>query len=140
MPEAKKKIGRPTLYKPEYCERVIEMGKEGKSPAQMDATLDVDRATLAHWGEKEEEFLAALSRARTFSQQWWEDKGQQALDAQHFQSSVWAKSMQSRFREDYTERRDMQHSGKVEVELPDRETARRAAFLLAKGQRDKSQD
>ena len=55
--------------------------------------------------------MTALSRARTEVLRWWEDKGQSALGADKFQSSVWRTSMQARFREDYTERRDGSHSG-----------------------------
>ncbi len=107
--------GRPTLYKPEYCERVVDMGKEGKSPAQMASALAVDKSTLTYWAEGFPEFSVALSRARTEAQTWWEDKGMNSLEDKQFQSSVWRTSMQARFREDYTERRDHQHSGAVTV-------------------------
>jgi len=107
--------GRPTDYKPEYCQRVIEMGKEGKSFAQIASALGVARQTIDNWGQEHGEFLDALSRARTEAQNWWESKGQEALGADKFQSSVWRTSMQARFREDYTERRDVNHGGAVTV-------------------------
>ena len=52
--------GRPTDYKPEYCKRVIAMGKRGKSPAQMASALGVARQTIDNWGEKHPKFLDAL--------------------------------------------------------------------------------
>jgi DNA-binding XRE family transcriptional regulator len=85
---------------------VEALGKEGKSPEQIAGTLDVDRATLINWGESNPEFLTALTRAKAFEQQWWEDVGQKALFADKFQSPVWAKSMSARFRDKYTERSD----------------------------------
>ena len=106
--------GRPTDYRPEYCERVVEMGKEGRSMCQMASRLDVARATLIEWGEVHTEFSTALQRARSDAQDWWESRGQEALGADKFQSSVWKTSMQARFREDYTERKD--HTVKGEVE------------------------
>jgi len=104
--------GRPSLYKPEYCETVVELGKQGKSPAQIAARLGVDRVSLYDWASAHPEFSTALTRAKVEEQNWWEDVGQSALTADKFQASVWAKSMQARFREDYTERRENEHFGK----------------------------
>ena len=44
--------GRPTDYRPELCEAVIELGKQGKSLVQMAAALDITKQTLLVW-EKE---------------------------------------------------------------------------------------
>lgn len=104
--------GRPSLYKPEYCEMVVELGKQGKSPAQIASALEVNRQTLNNWAGEHDDFLAALTRAKVEEQTWWENVGQAALTADKFQSAVWAKSMQARFREDYTERRENEHFGK----------------------------
>lgn len=103
--------GRPTLYRPEYCERVIELGREGKSPAQIASDLDVARPTLLAWSDQHPEFLTALTRAKVHEQAWWEDKGQAALTSDRFNSAVWSKSMSARFREDYTERKELLGEG-----------------------------
>lgn len=95
--------GRPTKYKPEYCALVIEMGKDGKSWAQMASALDVDRATFYHWQEQYPEFLTAFNRAKVHAQAWWEEKASAALDTRDFNAPVWKKSVEARFREDYTE-------------------------------------
>ena len=110
-------LGRPTDYRPEYCQRVIEMGKDGKSFAQMASEFEITRSTIDLWGEKHDEFREALSRARTDSQTWWEAKGMEALDKDKFQSSVWKTSMQARFRQDYTERRDTKVTGEISVTI-----------------------
>lgn len=98
------KVGRPSSYRPEFCERVIELGKEGKGPAEIASALDVDRTTMLGWARDHEEFQTALTRAKTEEQAWWENTGRNALNAQRFQPQVWVKSMQARFRHDYTER------------------------------------
>jgi acyl CoA:acetate/3-ketoacid CoA transferase len=41
--------GRPTSYRTEYCEKVIELGKEGYGKAEIAAGLDVERKTLDNW-------------------------------------------------------------------------------------------
>ena len=101
--------GRPTKYKPEFCERVIKLGKEGKSPAQIACNLEIGRASLHDWAEAHPDFSAALTRAKDEEQNWWENKGQSSLSADRFQAAVWKKSMEARFRDDYTERKE--HGG-----------------------------
>ncbi len=103
--------GRPSLYDPSYCERVIDLGKAGKSQVQIACALDVDPKTLRDWAEKHEEFSLALTRAKAHEQDWWETAGQQGLTADKFNSAVWSKSMSARFRDDYTERTKQEHSG-----------------------------
>lgn len=103
--------GRPSDYQPEYCDQVIELGKVGYSPAQMAAHFDIARDTLNNWAEAHPEFLAALNRAKVHCQAWWETKGMDGMEKQGFNASVWTKSMQARFREDYTERQEQTLKG-----------------------------
>ncbi|TNE58626.1 MAG: hypothetical protein EP341_03150 [Sphingomonadales bacterium] len=106
--------GRPTKYKPEYCQLVIDMGREGKSWAQMASALDVDRATFYNWQEQHPEFFTAFNRAKAHAQAWWEDKAAEALNNREFNAPVWKKSVEARFREDYTERREDTTTHKVD--------------------------
>jgi hypothetical protein len=103
--------GRPTSFRPEYCDRVIELGREGKSHAQIAASLDVARQTLHNWASAHPEFLDAITHARDLSQAWWEDAGQSGLTTPGFNASLWAKSVSARFPADYTERSKQEHSG-----------------------------
>jgi len=106
-PEDLLKVGRPSLYKPEYCERVIELGKEGCSPAEIASDLDVDRTTLLNWADAHPEFLTALTRAKIHEQAWFEKAGKAGMFADKFNATVWAKSVSARFRDDYAERREV---------------------------------
>lgn len=117
--------GRPTDYKPEYCEQVIELGKEGKSPAQMAAHFDVCRQTIYNWQDQHPEFLAAFNRAMAHCQNWWEDQGMKGMVADKFNANVWTKSMQARFRDDYTERREV--TGKDGGPIETKDVSERAA-------------
>lgn len=107
----KRPQGRPSKYKPEYCEQIIALGKEGKSIAQMAAAFDVDKASIYRWEKEEESFRTAFARARAYSQAWWEDKAQQNLASRDFNAQLWLKSVASRFREDYTEKQVTEVSG-----------------------------
>lgn len=100
-------VGRPSLYKPEYCERVMALGRKGCSPAEIASDLDVDRATLIRWSGEHEEFRTALTRAKIHEQAWWEKAGKAGMVADRFNAQVWTKSVSARFREDYTERQEL---------------------------------
>lgn len=106
-PEERLPLGRPSLYKPEYCERVVELGKLGYSPMQIAADLDIDRSTLYDWSDKYPEFSTSLKRAKVYEQAWWEKTGMEGLVSGKFNAMVWSKSVAARFREDYTERKEV---------------------------------
>lgn len=103
--------GRPTDYLPEYCERVVELGRAGKSHAQIAADLDVSRMTLYRWADAHEEFSDSIMRARDLAQAWFEDKGQAGLESPGFNASLWAKQVSCRFRDDYTDTQKRELSG-----------------------------
>lgn len=96
-------FGRPTKYRPEMCEMVVEWGRQGKSRAWMASELDIAKSTLQLWEAEHEDFSAAMTRAMAHSQRWWEDKGQTGLDNREFNGSVWSRSMGARFPDDWRE-------------------------------------
>jgi hypothetical protein len=104
---AKRPVGRPSLYKPEYCERVIELGKQGCSPAEIASEFDVDRVTLRNWADDHPEFFTALTRAKVHEQAWWERAGKSGMVADKFNAQVWTKSVSARFRDDYADRKEI---------------------------------
>jgi hypothetical protein len=103
--------GRPSKYKPEFCELVIEYGKAGKSAAWMAAELGVDKDSLYEWAKVHPEFSDAFTRARLESQRWWEDKGQSGMEAPGFNASIWSRSMAARFPEDWREKAAVEMTG-----------------------------
>jgi hypothetical protein len=106
-PEDRLKVGRPSLYRPEYCEAVIELGKEGRSIAGMAAHFDVGRNTIDEWAAVHPEFSEALTRAKVHAQSWWEQQGVSGMREKTFNARVWEISVRSRFRDDYTERKEV---------------------------------
>lgn len=113
---AKHPGGRPSLYRPEYCERVIELGKEGKLLVGIACALSVDRKTLAYWAEEFPEFSAALTRAREESQQAWIEKLEKALVLPKeftFQQAAWMRVMACGWPDDWVEKQRIEHSGEI---------------------------
>lgn len=111
--------GRPSAYDPAFCDEVVALGKLGKSKAQMAAAFDVSRQTIDNWAVANEEFLEALSRAEAHAQAFWEDKGETNIDKPGFNAAIWKKTMEARFRDDYTERREVNQKVRFEDFLAD---------------------
>lgn len=108
----KRPVGRPSKYKPEYCDRIVEMAKEtGAGPAEYASEFDIDRTTLYDWAAAHEDFSTALSRAKVHEQAWWERAGRKGMYLEKFNALVWKTSVQARFRQDYTERTQTELSG-----------------------------
>lgn len=96
--------GRPSVYRPDLCELVVEWGKLGKSRTWIASEIGVTRETLYAWEEKYPEFSDALARAKVFEQRWWEDAGQDGMKLQGFGQSIWSRSMAARFPKDWREK------------------------------------
>ncbi len=96
-------FGRPTKYRPEICEQVVEWGALGKSKTWIAAKLGVCKRTVQLWEQEYPDFLAAMTRAKALEQMWWEDVGQEALGTREFQASVWSRSMAARFPDEWRE-------------------------------------
>ena len=107
----KRPVGRPSKYKPEYCERIIELGKQGYSHAELAADLEVDKHSMYRWAEQHEDFRTALHAAKTYEQAWFEREARSNMKNRDFNANLWYRSAASRFREDYTERKETAVTG-----------------------------
>lgn len=108
-PEVKPKIGRPTKYRAELCQTVIDLGNAGKSKVQIARTLGISRDTLNQWSKKYLEFSDSLKKARDLELAWWEDAGQAGmyLGQKGFNATTYIFIMKNRFREDYNDKVDV---------------------------------
>lgn len=102
-PEDKKPAGRPTDYRPELCVEVVELGRLGKSKAQMAMHWDVSRETIYEWARVHPEFSGALTRAMDYAEAVWEGKADTGIESMGFNSSLWGRVMAARFPATYRE-------------------------------------
>lgn len=112
-PDERVPFGRPSEYDPAYCDLVLELGKDGKSRAQIAAALDCSRQTLANWEEKHPDFMDAMTRARDLSLAWWEGAGQKGiwLGGSGFNANAFSLQIRNRFPDDYRDRKDVGING-----------------------------
>lgn len=63
-PSPKSKGGRPTTYKPEYCEQIVEFCKKGGFLAEFAVEIGVHTDTLHEWKKVHKEFSEYYKRAK----------------------------------------------------------------------------
>jgi hypothetical protein len=56
--------GRPTTYKPEYCNQLIEHRRGGHSLESFASTIGVGRQSIYDWSKKHPEFSYAIKVAK----------------------------------------------------------------------------
>lgn len=122
-PEDLQTRGAKCKYKPEMCKTVIDLGKEGKSKAQIASILEIAKSTLYEWEKEFPEFSDAISLAMTHSQAWWEDHGQNYLvndpESSSLNTSLWNKQVSARFPDDYTDKTKIESLMRVSHESDD---------------------
>lgn len=69
--------GRPSDYKPEYCEQIVTHMSGGASITSFAAEIDVARSTINEWMSVHPEFSEAVKRAKAKCAAWWEMRGRQ---------------------------------------------------------------
>lgn len=69
------KNGRPSTYRPEYCEQLIEFMSKGHSIRAFAASIKVHSDTIYSWAKKHEEFSGAIKKGKEACQLWWEKLG-----------------------------------------------------------------
>lgn len=84
---------------------MIALGREGKSRAQIAATLDQARQTLHDWEKAHPAFLDAMKRAHDLALAWWEDQGQQGIwsspMSRTLNAAAYGLQMRNRFSAEY---------------------------------------
>ena len=75
------KVGRPSDYRPEYCQKIIEHCREGFSFESFAGLIGVHVDTLYEWEKVHKEFSESKKIAAAVSLYKWEKTGIEALTA-----------------------------------------------------------
>jgi transposase-like protein len=89
--------GRPTDYKPEYCQRVIDLMHGGMYIYEVAAELDVSRETLYAWARTHPEFSDAFKLAKERCKAWWVSQARKNLHKKSFNNTLYIFYMKSQF-------------------------------------------
>ena len=74
MTKLKHAGGRPTLYRREMGDRLIEAMASGLTAEAAAARIGISARSLFYWQKEHPEFLQAIQEGRQRSQLWWEER------------------------------------------------------------------
>lgn len=129
MAKLKRKEGRPTLYRPEYCDRLILHCKKGLSYEAFAGVVDVCVDTLYEWEKVHPKFSEAKKKAFAQSRLWWEQQGIDGLysvttrdgeggsSTVSMNSTLWIFQMKNRFPKEWRDRHEIQTEVKITDEV-----------------------
>jgi transposase len=105
-------MARPTKYKPEYCDALVEHMAQGASMTSFAASIGVCRATIGVWGDEHPEFLAAIKRGKAACAEWWENLARQgAAGNREINPTLVIFGLKNMAPDDFVERKAIEHSG-----------------------------
>lgn len=92
--------GRPTNYKPEYCEALIKHCSEGLSFESFAAQVSTTSDVLYDWVEKHEEFASAKKEGLALALEFYEKIGRNGMLGKlpGFNVTAWIFTMKNRFK------------------------------------------
>jgi len=99
-----KYTGRPTLYREEYCDKLIDWMAEGKSFVTFASTIPCNPDTIAEWVKVHERFSEAKKIGKILEQTWWDNLHRRcaATGEGNITAIVWAQK--NKFPKSYKER------------------------------------
>jgi hypothetical protein len=113
-PDTGQTFGRPTEYRPEYCQLVIEKMGEGLSLTAFAGFIRVSRDTVYEWIKRHRDFSDAVSRARPARVLWLELKLLRAKKGAEFAAAALA--LKNAEPDEWRDVRSVQHDVNVKVE------------------------
>lgn len=104
-------VGRPSKYKPEYCDAVIEHMATGASLTSFAAEVSVARSVVQAWSHQYPEFGEAVAIAKCKCIAWWEKAGRHLATTGEGNATAVVFGLKNMGLEDWKDRREHQHSG-----------------------------
>ena len=74
MSKAKHPGGRPSSYKPEFCDLIADAMEGGLSAEAAAAKIGISARSLFHWQQEHPQFLQAIQEGRQRALLWWEER------------------------------------------------------------------
>lgn len=100
--------GRPTKFRKEYCEMLLEHMKQGFSYESFGGRIGVSPDTCLDWEQAHPEFLLARKIGYAMCRLWWEEAGIDGMTSGSINASIWIFNMKNRFKWRDVEPEDLQ--------------------------------
>lgn len=107
-------FGRPTKYRPEFCQMLVDHMAQGGSFEGFAGTIRVSSEVLYDWIEKQPDFLQAKKDGFAASRKFWEDTmADQARGKINGSSTALIFALKNRFPKDYRDRTEVKHQAYI---------------------------
>ena len=107
--KVKRPVGRPSKYRPEYCDMVVEHMSEGASLTSFAALVGVARSTISEWMDEHEEFSVAATRGKAACAAWWERVARKNAVTGEGNATLTVFGLKNMSPEDWREKQEIDH-------------------------------
>lgn len=113
---AKGNSGKPSKYKPAYCNEVKEHLAQGYSLTTWGGTVGICRETCYNWAKEHVEFFNAIKIGRAKGQLVWEQRLETQAASGEGNTTAIIFAMKNLYRDDWADKIVNEHTGEVKVE------------------------
>jgi hypothetical protein len=106
---------RKYTFKPEMCDELVELGKQGFSQKMMFSQIGINKAVAEDWKKKYPDFADALDMAVVHSQAYWERELLANVNNKGYNSRLAEIALRGQFPTDYKETRENKLEVKADV-------------------------
>ncbi len=97
-------VGRPSKYKPEMADKMLDLMAEGKTDTQVAAMLDISTDSIARYRRTYPEFAEAHAKGKLLQQAAWETLGLKLATGEvKGNATVYIFMMHNLFKQSYTQ-------------------------------------
>lgn len=109
--------GRPTDYREEYGEALVEHCKDGASITSFAAEIGVARSTINEWMKHHPEFSEAVNRAKAKIAAWWDKQGRDVAEngGQGGRATMVIFGLKNHDPEDFRDKTEHEHTGELTI-------------------------
>src|SRR5690554_5877361 len=107
---SKNPVGRPSKYKPEYCQMLIDHMAEGASMTSFAAEIDVARSTLNEWADEYPDFSEAVKKGKAKCAAWWERVGRKNAITGDGNATLVIFGLKNMGAEDWRDKQEIDHT------------------------------
>lgn len=108
---------RKYVFKPEMCDRMIELGQQGASQKMIWAEMGITKDVAKTWQKKYPEFADALDMALVHAQAYWEREMLANVNNRAYNSRLAEIALRGQFPQDYKDTRELKAEIKQEIKI-----------------------
>lgn len=109
--------GRPSKYKPEYCQRLIDHMASGLSFESFAGLVGTCKDTIYEWANAHSLFSEAKKEGFERNRLFWERAALKGMTADKFNATVWIFNMKNRFPREWRDRTEVDSTSTTNIVL-----------------------